>query len=439
MRMALGARRVAVLGALSATLVAGLVAVTRSSGTYEVTAVVRQANGVVEGGEVQAAGFKVGEVKEVTLGDDGLPRLRMEIEDGYRLRQGATADVRPFSVSGEVNRFVALRRGAGEELPDGATLLPGATDEPVEIDRVLETLDPRTRADVRDLFGALDAATLGRGRDIERSLAHSADALRETAAVVDQVNADSEALRTFVEKGRRVVSALARDPAALGGTVDEMAALLETTAARQAQIAEGVRLLPQGLGEPRLALDRTRAAIPNLRALVSAGRPAIRELVPFSRELRPALADARPTLSEAERLIRTGPADLRRLEPLLADLEPLLPDLSQALADSGPITDDMRARLPDIFGFFANWADFTASYDANGNGGRIGIIPAAPPPVYAGPGDAPARNAISSDACAADGTTAPGVLPAPFDRVPGVLGCDPWLGYEDSFLAGGQP
>ena len=437
--MASRSGRVVAVGALAVAAVAFLLALALSSGGYRVTAVVNQAHGLVAGGEVQAAGFKVGEIKAIELGDDGLPRVRMEIEDGYRLRQGASADVRLFSASGEVNRYVALERGSGEELPDGAVLPPAATDEPEEIDQILETLDARTRAQVRGLFEALDASTAGRGGDIERTLAHSADALHETAAVIDQVNADSKALRTFVEKGRRVVSALAAEPAALGGTVDELAALLDTTARRQAELAEGIRFLPQGLGEPRLALERTRAAIPNLRTLVRIGRPAIRELVPFARELRPALADARPTLDEAERLIRTGPADLRRLEPLLRDLRPLLPRLSNALEGTGPVTDDLRARLPDVFGFFANWADFTAAYDANGNGGRVAIIPAAPAPVYGGPGDAPYRNLIAPGSCEPDGTTAPGLLPAPFDRTPGVLGCDAWLDYEDSFIAGDAP
>lgn len=426
--LAVGALAVAVL------LVAAVVLVS-SSGSYAVTAVFDHAHGLVVGSEVQAGGFKVGEVKEIELGDDGLPHVRLEIDDDHRLRRGATANLRFFSVTGEVNRYVALERGEGPELSDGATIGLARSDQPEEIDQVLATLDPGTRAEVRELFAAIDAATRGRGPDLERTLAHGADALRETASLVDQVNADGEALRTFVEKGRRVVSAVARDPASLGGTVDRLAELLRTTATRERELATAVERLPEGLRQPRLALERTRAAIPNLRTLVRLARPGASELAPFSRELRPALADAVPTLAEAERLLTAAPADLRRIDPLLRSLRPLLPELGRALDDANPIADELRVRLPDAFGFFANWADFTASFDANGNGGRVAMIPAIP--TGGGPGDAPDRNLIGPSDCEPDATTEPGILRLPFDRTPGVLECEPWTDFRESFLSEG--
>lgn len=433
--MRLGIKRVLAVAALVAGTAAFAFAVLGSSGSYEATAVFDQAHGLVEGSEVQAAGFKVGEVEKIELGDDGLPRVHMQIDDDYRLRAGARADLRFFSVAGEINRYIALDRGSGPELPDGATIAAARSDQPEEIDQVLETLDPATRDDFRELFGAIDAATVGRGADIEGALEHSADALRETAAVVQQVNADGEALRTFMEKGRRVVSTLATDPAALGATADELALMLRTTAARQQEIAAGLEILPEGLRRPRSALERTSAAVPNLRALVRVARPGVRELVPFSRALRPALAEAESALAEADRLLAEAPSDLRRLDPLLRTLRPLLPPLGRTLTGANPMLDELRARLPDVFGFFANWADFTASFDANGNGGRVGLIPASP--SGGGPGDAPYRNVIGPGDCEADGTTQPGVVEAPFDRVPGVLECEPWAAFAESYLSGG--
>ncbi len=433
-----GARRAAVGGlALVVGLVFALLLI-GSADTYEAKAVLEHADGLVEGGEVQAGGLKIGEVTRIDLNDEGFPLITMEIDEDFRITDGGRADLRLFSLSGEINRFIDLELGKGAPLPDGAVLSRATTAAPEELDQVLETLDRETRADVRSLFESLDAATTGRGPDIEAALSTSAKALSELAGVVGQVNADTEALRTFVVKGRQVVSALAEDPSALGGTIDELAVLARTTAQQQDALREGLQRLPSGLAEPRIALSRLRAAIPNLRSLVRVSRPTVRELVPFSRRLRPALDRARPAIASAQGLIDKGPADLERLRPLLEDLRPALPELSRALVGVGPLTDDLRTRLPDVFGFFANWADFTASYDANGNGGRVAIIPALPAPLYGGPGDAPDRNVISGSDCRSDGSTAPGVIAAPFDRVPGVLGCDPWVRFRNSFIAEGR-
>ena len=199
------------IAALVAVALAVAVLMLSGGDRYELTAVFDQTHGLVEGGEVQAAGLKVGKVKQITLGADRLPRVRMSVDDDYRVRRGATAEVRFFSVAGEVNRYVMLRRGSGPELPDGATLGPGRTDQPVEIDQVISTLDAGTRRDVRDLLGALDDGFRGRGGDIERTLEHSADALGQTAELLAEVRGDGHSIRTLLSRSRSVVGrALAR-------------------------------------------------------------------------------------------------------------------------------------------------------------------------------------------------------------------------------------
>ena len=391
------------------------------SGSYEVVARFDQAHGLVQGAEVQAAGIGVGKVVEVSLGDDGYPLVRMTVDDGYRLRTGATADLRMFSVAGSVNRYVLLRQGSGRPLHDGAILRQDATDQPVEIDQVLSTLDPATRADVRSLLHRLDRGTRGRGPAIEATLRRSADGLAETAALVGDVTADGEALRTFVRDGRAVVGALARDPDALGAAADELAATLRTVAHRETALSETLAQLAPGLRSPRRALERTRGAVGDLRTLVAAGRPVAQELVPFSGALRPALREARPALAEASKLITQAPADLRRLDPLLADAGPVLERLAPVLRSANPMLDQLRVRLPDVFSFFANWADFTANYDANGHAARVGLVFEPAPLNETGPDD-----------------DAAGQLAPPFARTPGVLEGEPWRGFEDSFVAGGK-
>jgi hypothetical protein len=83
--------------------------------------------------------------------------------------------------------------------------------------------------------------------------------------------------------------------------------------------------------------------------------------------------------------------------------------------------DQARVRLPDVFSFFSNWADFTSNYDAAGHGARVGIV--LPP--------TPTNTASTA-------SDAPGELAAPFLRLPGALEDEPWTGYASSFVAGGS-
>lgn len=408
--------------AIGVALAIGLALMARDGGGYALEVVFDQAHGLVEGGEVRAAGIDVGSVQRIELGPDGLPHVRIHVSQDYRMRRGGRADIRFFSVSGEVNRYIELHQGSGRPLDDGATILAGRTDQPVEIDQVLSTLDPATRRDTHTLLSRLDQTTRGRGADIERTLRFSARALRETASLIGEVRGDGRALRTVLRDGRTVVGALATQRGALGATADELAGLLSTTASRQRELAQGIAGLPAGLRSPRLALERTRASVTRLRALIADARPAVHRLVPFARELRPTLAAAVPALAQARSLVRDAPRDLRSLDVLLKTARPVLSELNPVLRTANPMLDELRTRLPDAFGFFANWADFAANYDANGHAARVSLVLPPAPTNVIGPSD-----------------SGPGHLSRPFARTPGVLEGEPWTGYRDSFVGRDTP
>jgi phospholipid/cholesterol/gamma-HCH transport system substrate-binding protein len=414
-------KRPAVIAALATAAVAVVVVVSSSDSSYRVTAVFDSVNGLVPGAEVDVAGLKVGSVDSISVGDDGLPHVTLEIDGDYQLHEGATADLRAGSASGQVNRFVELTSGAGPKLGDGATLGLAHTDQPVEVDRILSTLDPRTRERIGTALDGLARATAGRGPDMAATLRRSAAALGSTADLVGQIDADGEALRSLVADGRAVVSELAAGRGSLVGTAETMAALLRTTAGRQAELARSAELLPGALDSADGALTRLDQATPTLRELVSVARPGIAALAPFAEALRPTIEAARPALDRASRLAGAAGGQLARISPLLETAEPTLAVLRPALESAGPILDEARVRTPDFFSFFSNWADFTGVYDANGHAARVGLVLPPAPLNQIGPNDDGAGN-----------------LTAPFVRTPGVLEGDPWVNYRDSFLSGGD-
>ena len=418
-----GPLRFAVAGLIALAAILVLVITLRSDGTYEVKAVFEDVRGLIPGGAVKAGSDKVGTVEDITLGEDGLPVVTMSVDSDFPLRQGAFADIRLASNVGGVNRFVDLEEGHGPELPDGATLGPSDTDQPVDLDLAVSELDPKTRAEASAVLAAVDATIRGRGDDLDLALRYSADALGETANVLAQVTYDRAALKTLVGDGRTLVGALAASPNDLGEAAQRIAGVLDTAAARQEELARATSALGPGLTQARTTFERLDEALPNLADLTVALRPAVAEIVPTVRRIRPAIAALKPLLAEARGLIEEAPAELRKIKPVLRAAVPVLEYLPKLLDAFGPMLDYMRAFGPETINFFTLLADATSSYDAAGN-----MIRSTVPLIQFD------RHPEVVDAA----DSSPGVVERPFLRLPGSLEGEPWRGYYKSFIGGGK-
>jgi phospholipid/cholesterol/gamma-HCH transport system substrate-binding protein len=417
-------RRLVVVGAILAGLIAVVFVAARSGGTYEVTAVFDDVRGLIEGGEVKAGGIEVGKVEEIEFTEDGMPRVRMSIDSDLRLRQGAFADIRLASNIGAINRFVDLTQGDGPELEDGATLGPGRTDQPVDLDLAVSTLDPATRRQVATLLAELDAATRDRGPDLAETVRHSPAALGETANLLAQVTADQQALEQLVVQGRTVAGALAADPDDLGASAERLALALDTAAARQAELGRTVEAIGPGLAAARETFDLLAATTPDLRALVEVARPVVRELAPTASALRPAIAALRPLADEARRLSAPLEEQLRALRPVIDAALPVARRLPSVLNALTPVLDHLRARAPEVVSFFTLGGDATSNYDVNGNLVRVSALLIQ---------ERDHTNEIDASSDAA------GSLVRPFDRNPGTAEGEPWERYWETFIGGGEP
>ena len=431
--------RVVVVSALVLFAFVLVWAITSSSrGAYEMKAQFDDVRGLIPGGEVRAGAVPVGEVTSVEIGEGDIPLVTFTVKDDFDLHEGATADIRLGSNVGAVNRAIELTQGdvTAPKLEEGTTLTGEDTDQPVNFDLAVQTLNPRTRDDIKGMLIGLDEAIKGRGADFDRTLESSAEATFETALLLKQVNQDGEALRTLIGEGRRVASALATEPEALGEAADRTALLLATAANRQAELAESTRALGPALADARVLLERLAAATPDLREFVTEARPVVTDLQPLTRLLPEATDATGPFLEQTKKLVKSGPSDLRSFRPIIQAATPVtqqLLDVTQA--GVGPLGEELRVYAPETIGAFQNFGAATGSYDAVGHilttaagNGQQGL----PPSTIIG-------GTIDENACGPDGGPAPGQVALPFVRSPGALGCDPWEDYEDSFIdAGGD-
>jgi hypothetical protein len=132
----------------------------------------------------------------------------------------------------------------------------------------------------------------------------------------------------------------------------------------------------------------------------------------------------RPLAAEARRLAAPLREQLRALRPVLDAALPVARRLPAVLDGLTPLLDHMRARAPEIVGFFTLLGDATSNYDVNGNLVRVSSIPIQLPRH-------PNEIDASSDAA--------GALVRPFDRNPGTAEGEPWERYWRSFIGGGRP
>ena len=423
------ATRVVAVTAVVLVFLVTLLLISASRDTYEVRGVFDDVRGLIPGGDVTAGAIVVGSVTSVELNEDGDPEVAMAIDDDFHLHEGAFANIRLASNVGAVNRVVDLQQGdtTASELPEGTVLRDEETDNPVDFDLAVSTLQPEVRDDLRDVLGGLDDALKGRGGDFDQTLRHSGVALSETGRLLAQVNRDGEALRTIVGQGSRVMGALASSPRDLGEAAERTATLLEVTARRQAELAESVQHLGPALAGARALLDRTATATPNLRELIAGLGPLVDELGPLAKLIPPATKAAAPFFNETEKLVTEAPAALRKTRGLVsAKTRKVLRQFGPLLQRMTPVVEELRAFTPETVGFFQNSADAAAPYNADGHMIRIaaGLANMLPP-------------STASGGVVEPGECSPGLLAEPFHRLPGALECDPWADYEDSFIGGG--
>jgi virulence factor Mce-like protein len=396
-----------------------------TSGTYEMRAQFSDVRGLIPGGEVRAGAVAVGQVTDVELNEEvDLPEVTFRVDDDFRLHEGATVDIRLGSNVGAVNRAIELEQGdpATPRLPDGYTFSEDETDQPVNFDLAVETLDPPTRADMKALLIGLDDAIKGRGGDFDRTLERSSAATNETANLLAQVSSDGESLRTLVGEGERVVRALASSPGDLAEVADRTAALLVTTGNRQAELAESVQRIGPALRGGREALDRLAAAAPNLRETVRGLGPVVAEAGPLVRLLPDATSAGGPFVRETRKLVEGGPRDLRKFLPIIVAADPVTEQLDSVARAALPLGQELRVYAPEIIGAFQNFGAASGTYDAVGHILTVASGNAQNPP------SSTFSTTIDQTQCT------PGLLELPFIRAPGALECDPWTDYENSFI-----
>ena len=386
--------RLLTVGAIAlAILVAGFLLL-RGGGGYRVSMTLPNANQLVKGNDVKVGGAPVGSVAKIELADDGRARIELAIDDEglLPLHRGTRATVRQTSLSGIANRYVALQPGpqSDPEIPDGGDIPSQGVEGSVDLDPVLNTLDPAVQKDLRTVLHEFGGAFEGRaGRDLNAGLRALNPALSQAAITEEEVLRDQAQLEDFLSESADVVSAVAERDERIPAVVANAHGTLDAVADRSESLESSLSRLPPTLRQANTTLVDLRAAIGDLRPTVRLAQPVARPLSDFMLELRPTAQLARPVVGDLRRAVDApGRSDLigvlRGLKPVsragVRAFRATVPTVEALI----PILAELRPYTPDFVGGQLNGFGGSTGgyYDANGHYTRISFHSS----VYSGQG-----------------------------------------------------
>src|SRR3954469_1042040 len=308
---------------------------------YELRANFPEATTLAEQADVRIAGVTVGKMIKKEL-DRGGNRTRTVLSINHRyapLPRDTRAVLRQKTLLGET--FVELSPGhpSAGYLQDHA-ILPNVQVEPtVELDEILRTFDPQTKAAFRDWIKSSGRQITGTtAQDLNDALGNLAGFAQDGSNVLRVLNDQHTAVRQLVKNTGVVFAALNERKGQLHDLIVNPQRTFSATASEQDALANTFAIFPTFLDESRFTADRLGRAALTPQPLVNALKPVADNLGPTVHDLgalspdlirlfthlKPVIRAAPATLPQAARFLRGARPVLDALHPFLQELNPIL-------------------------------------------------------------------------------------------------------------------
>ena len=284
------------VAALGAALLSGFASVMISlagGGAYTITGHFLSAEGLTAGNDVLVGGVQAGKVDSVALAPDsdssGGALIQMTIGQKFApLRRGTRATVREKGFLG--NMYVDITPGAdgGQPIPNGGSLPIEDTAAPVDLDQVMDTFDPATRAKIKTLTLQGGESLSGRGQDLNHVLADLPATTANLADAAGSIDASQQQLDQLTGEFDSITQQMASEDTSLRGDLSNSASLLDTIAAREDRLQAEITYANQGLGAANAGLNGHSSDIARLLIELPALQQNLQNL---SGAADPALAD----------------------------------------------------------------------------------------------------------------------------------------------------
>jgi phospholipid/cholesterol/gamma-HCH transport system substrate-binding protein len=281
-----------------------------------------------QGQTVRVSGVRIGDIGDVEL-RDGRAVVEMVIDREYEgmIRRDARALLRPKT--GLKDMFIDLEPGTREApaAEEGFTVPISATAPDVNPDEILSELDAETRDYLKLLIGDAGRGLEGRGLDLRELLRRFEPTHRDLARVNSEVAKRRSNLRRLITSLNQLNGELASRGDDLAGLVDSSAAVMRQFAAEEANVSDAVGELPGALEETTETMGKLERYGRLLGPTAEALRPAARALAPANDAVRPLAIETTPLLRNDIRPF------VREARPVVRDLRPAADNLAKATPD----------------------------------------------------------------------------------------------------------
>jgi phospholipid/cholesterol/gamma-HCH transport system substrate-binding protein len=337
-------------------------------GGYLVRAEFKDAAGLTKNSDVKIGGVAGGKVRKIVLSDRDTALVTLELDKGaFPIGAGASAASRPVNLLGE--KYVDMDPGdLSKPLESGSSIPMTRTSRPVELDDVLNMLQPDVRARLRILINEAGIGMQGRKADFNTILQQLPPALDQTGKLVRRFNDDNRTLGTLIDRSDRVLASISGKRGDLQSLLDAAAGTLETTVAKRRELADTVRAAPGALRQLRSTLGQVSDTATRLEPAAAQVRAASPSLAATLRDLPSFTADAKPTLAKATSVS----PDLTRLatqgRPVVARLKPTAATLQDFAAKFAPLVKTFDEGGAHDFARFVNgWSRTVRRSDGLGH------------------------------------------------------------------------
>jgi phospholipid/cholesterol/gamma-HCH transport system substrate-binding protein len=290
--------------------------------------------------DVRVAGVRVGKVRKKELDPDGNRTLAtVELDRRFApLRADAHALLRQKTLLGET--YIELTPGnkTARKIPEGGTLPNGQIAKSVELDEILQALDPTTREAFRRWQQDMGKAVTGRGQDLNDAIGNLPSFAADGSDLLKVLDSQSGAVRALVRNSGVVFNALSQNEQQLHNLVVNSANVFSATGSQADALAETFKVFPTFLDESKKTFARLQTFAKKTNPLITDLRPVGRDLGPTLRDVHGLAPDLRRFFVNFDPLIKAGvtgnPAlaeTLRGAKPLLGELSPFLEQLNPVL------------------------------------------------------------------------------------------------------------
>ncbi|MDA0183702.1 MCE family protein [Solirubrobacter phytolaccae] len=316
--------------------------------------------------DVRISGVPVGKVKEITPNKrTGRADVVIQLQSRYApLPSDARAILRQKTLLGET--YVELTPGSNDAraIAEGGALASTQVSETVELDEILRSFDPQTRANFQQWMQTQAEAIGGNGQDLNDAIGNLAPFAEDTATIVDVLNRQEAALSQLVANTGIVFQALSERDGQLRSLIENSNSVFAATASRDSELQAAFRALPTFEDESRKTFERLDEFQRETDPLITQLRPAARELSPTLQDLEDIAPDLRNLLQQLQPLIDASKEGFPAAEQVLEDTRPLLGQLVPATAQLTPAVDFIGQYKRELTSFFANAGSATQARDS---------------------------------------------------------------------------